>query len=387
MPHKVLLLVNTLSTGGAERNVALLCGRIDRNRFDPEVWVLRGGGELEEPIRRAGIPIRNLDRRWAHDPWFAFHTARDIGRSDADLVHAFLPTVAAYVALARTMAALHKPAVLSLGQSYFLRSQRLLFRWYRTCFDRLIVNSASAAKLALSAGFSRCQTSIIPNGHAVELYQQPLDRLLLRKLIGVEPMDRMVITVGRLIDTKRIRDAIDATAQLAGNWPVKLVIVGDGPERAALDQQVSKLNLTGRVVFAGNRRDVANLLRIADLFVFPSESEGLPNALIEAALARLPIVACEVPGVSDVVRHEENGLLVPPRRPTTLAAAIQRVFENPAEASRLAAAAFLHAARTYSVEQWLNALYDVYGRLLKSIESRPGSPRTETRHSSAAVRK
>ncbi len=370
-PAKVLFLVNTLRVGGFERDVATLCEHIDRNRFLPEVWILHGGGQFEERVLQAGIRVRNLERGWSRNPLFAWKTARRISQTDADLVHAFLPSIATYGAIARSLFGVRPPMILSLGQSYTQRGQRWMFRWCSRTFDWLVANSASAEALGRSLGFDSSRISIIPNGHPVNAPRQTIDRQAVRAALGVRANDRMLLCVGRLIDTKRVCDLVEAVGMLGGQTSIKLVIVGEGPERGALAAQVSRLGLSEKISFAGHRNDVASLLEAADLFVFPSETEGLPNALIEACLAGLPIVACDVAGVRDVVRHEETALLAPPRDPASFAAAIGRLLETPTEAARLAAAAHDRATKTYTVERSLTALYDVYDRLLGTPKRPP----------------
>ena len=362
MPHKLLFLVNTLNVGGAERNVALFCRHIDRSRFEPEVWVLRGGGQFEDRVKSRGIRIRNFDRRWARNPWFALKMVREISRSDAELIHAFLPSIAIYGAFARRWFGLRQPLILSLGQAHAGPTERWMFRTCRRAFDWLIVNSRSAEELGKSLGFAPDRMSMIPNGHEVDEYRRIIDRERIRASVGVGLQERMLLCVGRLIASKRVCDAVAAMELL--QEPVKLVIVGDGPERGALQADVSRRGLNGKVVLAGERGNVADLLLAADCFLFPSESEGLPNALIEACLAGLPIVACRVGGVSDVVKDRETALLVPPRSPSALAAAVRRLLTDQHEAERLATTAQIRAKNRYGIEQSLNVLYDVYDRLL-----------------------
>jgi glycosyltransferase involved in cell wall biosynthesis len=117
---------------------------------------------------------------------------------------------------------------------------------------------------------------------------------------------------------------------------------------------------------------VSNLLQAADVFVFPSETEGLPNSLIEASLAGLPIAACRVSGVVDVVSDGESALLVPSRNPVELAAAVRMLLADKALARRLGAAAQRSAASRYGIEQSLCGLYDVYERLL-DVHRRPAA--------------
>jgi glycosyltransferase involved in cell wall biosynthesis len=361
-PAKILFLVNTLRVGGAERNVALFCRHIDRSRFEPEVWVLRGGGQYEDGVKGTGIRIRDFDRRWARNPWFALKIAREISRSDAELIHAFLPSIAIYGAFARRWFGMRQPLVLSLGQSHVGRTERWMFRTCSRAFDWLIANSRSAEELGRSLGFAPNRMSLIPNGHEIDEYRRVVDRDRIRASVGVGLQERMLLCVGRLIASKRVCDAVAAMDLLTE--PAKLVIVGDGPERAALQADVSRRELNGKVVFAGERSNVADLLLAADYFLFPSESEGLPNALIEACLAGLPIVACQVGGVMEVVRDSETALLVAPRSPPALAAAVRRLLADGGEAQRLAATAQVRAKNRYGIEQSLSVLYDVYDRLL-----------------------
>jgi glycosyltransferase involved in cell wall biosynthesis len=363
---KVLFLINTLRIGGFERDVATLCEHIDRDRFQPEVWVLHGGGAFEERVKMSGVPVRNLGRGWARNPLFAWKAAREISRSDAALIHAFLPVFATYAAMARSWFGIPQPMVFSFGQSDVGRGEGWKLRWCSRTFDWLVANSASAERLGLSVGFSPEKSCVIPNGHQIDRYSRLVDRQSIRASLGVEPHERMLLCVGRLIDTKRQCDAIAAVDLLRELAGIKLIIVGEGPERAGLEADVAARGLSGIVKFAGPRSDIDSLLQAADVFVFPSETEGLPNALIEACLAGLPVVACHVQGVIDVVNDGETALLVPPRSPGQFADAVRSLLLNRALADRLAASAQSDARNKYSIERSLSALYDVYDRLLMS---------------------
>jgi glycosyltransferase involved in cell wall biosynthesis len=365
-PPKVLFVVNSLRMGGFERDVAMLCEHVDTSRFQLEVWTLLDGGKFEGQVLRSGVRLRNLGRRWARSPLFAWKAAREISRSDADLIHAFLPTIATYGAFARMCFGVRQPMVLSIGQSSAGRSDRWMFRWCSCTFDWLIANSRSAAELGRSLGFAPGRISVIPNGHEVSPGQNVVHRERIRASLGVGTHERMLLCVARLTNTKRVCDAVTAAGLLGAGANVKLVIAGEGPERPALEEQVVKLGLSGNVVFAGQRNDVPDLLAAADIFVFPSETEGLPNALIEACLAGLPIVACNVGGVVDVVQDEQTAILVLPRRPDELAAAVRRMLSNPVEAGRLGAAAQAQAGNRYDIQHSISALYDVYDQLLGS---------------------
>ncbi len=141
-----------------------------------------------------------------------------------------------------------------------------------------------------------------------------------------------------------------------------------------------------RVILTGRRSDIPELLRSADLFVFPSESEGLPNSIIEACLARLPIVACDVPGVTDVVENGRHAVLVPPRAPTELAAAIQRLLDDPSESARLATTAYEMAIDRFSIAGFMERIHRVYDDLLEPAPRKTGTGSEPARARSASVR-
>ncbi len=367
-PRRVVLFINTLVRGGTERNVTALCKHMDKSRYVPEVWTLHSGGENEEAVRAAGVNIRCLDRVSSRSPKFALQAAREIARSDADLFHVFLPAVMFYVGLSKMLFRARQPIVYSEATSLVLHPWLQPMRaWLvRTqCVGHAANSDASRAFLA-THGIPLERIQLIPNGHEIDHFRRPLDRHAVRTMAGWGSDERVAIFVGRLIDTKRVCDLIDAAARLraAGVRGLRVAIVGDGPERQALENQTLQSGLGDVVQFMGMRRDVADLLRSADLFAFPSEMEGLSNAVIEAALAGLPIVGCEIGGVRDVVENGRESLLVSTRDPHAFAAAMQTYLEQSELARSHAEAARRRAEEAYAIDGTLNRLYRLYDQVL-----------------------
>jgi glycosyltransferase involved in cell wall biosynthesis len=181
---------------------------------------------------------------------------------------------------------------------------------------------------------------------------------------GFEQTDFVVAVVGRLFPVKGQAYAIDAMASLRDLPQVKLLLVGDGPQRAELAARAAALGLTGRVHFAGFRDDVTRLLQMVDCVCLPSLWENLPYAALEAAAQRLPIVATAVGGVPQFLDDGETALLVPPRDAGALAAAVRRLVEEPAIAARLGAAAHAMVRRSFGPDELLRKTLDVYDSVL-----------------------
>jgi glycosyltransferase involved in cell wall biosynthesis len=176
----------------------------------------------------------------------------------------------------------------------------------------------------------------------------------------------VLLFVGRLAAIKGLGLLLDAVAALRAHFPaLRLVLVGDGPDRARLEARAAAPDLAGAVEFTGYRSqaEVAAYLEACDLFVLPSFAEGVPVVLMEAMAARRPVVATRVAGVAELVADGESGLLVAPGDPAALTAAIGRLLGDPplrarmGDAGRAQVAAGFDAAREAA---WLMRLMQAH---------------------------
>lgn len=189
----------------------------------------------------------------------------------------------------------------------------------------------------------------------------PGELLSLRGRLGLPRDARVLLAVGRLSAEKGHADLIEAMALLRASHPanVRLIVVGDGPERRPLERRCAALNLSDSVTFTGQQADLAPYYGIADLFVLPSHSEGSPNALLEAMAAGLPIVSTGVGGAAELVSNENTALVVGCRDPRAISLAIGRLLADAELARRLGTAARL-ASRLYGPEAYAASLVQIY---------------------------
>jgi glycosyltransferase involved in cell wall biosynthesis len=168
------------------------------------------------------------------------------------------------------------------------------------------------------------------------------------------------VTVGRLFAAKGHRVLIDALPIVRRRYPnARLVIVGDGPERHALERQAEHAGVANAVTFAGTLYPTVDVLASADVFVFPSLNEPQGLALLEAYAAGVPVVASRTGGILEMLDHEVDGLLVDPDDAPSLAAAVERLTED--EALRSACVAHARGRlRAFDVETLAEEYLDVY---------------------------
>ncbi len=204
---------------------------------------------------------------------------------------------------------------------------------------------------------------VIPNGVPAERCPVPdADaRAAARRRLELPPHAPVVAVIGALGPEKRVGDAIIAVAALPD---AHLLVAGDGPDRAALEQHAAD-QAPGRVHFAGMLPGPAEALAAADVVVLPSRTEGMPGVLIEAGLSGVAVVATDVGGVAQIVRDGETGLLVPPGDVSGLTAALGRAL---AERDRLGPAARRHCLATFEI----GAVADRWEALVTSLGTGPG---------------
>jgi len=213
----------------------------------------------------------------------------------------------------------------------------------------------------VEVGVDPSRVRVVPNGIAADRVAAAAreGRARLRAAWGVGDDERVVLVLGRLSPEKGQDLALEAFARL-GRRDARLVLVGDGAARPALETRAARPDLAGRVLFLGWRDDPHACLGAADVFLLPSRTEGLPLALLEAMAAGVPAVAARVGAVAEVLAEGEAGRVVAAGDPAAMAAAIAGVLEDPAAHDALARRAARRVRDAYGVERQARALEAVY---------------------------
>lgn len=251
-----------------------------------------------------------------------------------------------------------------------MRAYNRFDRWSLPAADRLVtVCEAFARELAGTTSVVFEKISVQHNSVRPKPYAAPDDVRTLRARLGIADGERIVLTVGRLSREKAHIDLLAAYKLLQDANPAipsRLIIVGDGPERARLEAAAAAEGLKGRVIFTGQISDVQVFYAAADVFALPSHSEGSPNVLLEAMAANVPIVATAVGGVPEVVKHDESALLVPAAEPGALAAAIERVLTEQDLAKQLTTNSATLIADQFTPEKYARALVEIYREVIEA---------------------
>jgi len=246
-----------------------------------------------------------------------------------------------------------------------------LDRWSLRGAYRMVTVCQPFADALVRLGVDRDRIAILHN--AVKTFSPPPDEEVqeVRRTLGVDPEEAVILSVGRLSHEKGHADLVRAAASLVALPQVprfRVVIVGDGPEREALIRLASQLGIQERVTLAGFQRDTRIYYALATLVAVPSHSEGSPNVVLEAMAAGLPIVSNAVGGVPEILEEGVTGMMVPARNPGAMAQAIARVLNDQQLRGRLGSAAQARAESDYTPEAYRRALVRFYQQTLASVK-------------------
>jgi len=333
MTIRVMVLIDTLATGGAESVAVELARGLDRRRFSPHVVVTRSSGPLEHRLRRAGIPVTVLGRRRRLSP-SAYRRARDIARR-SDLIHAHKFASGVWGALLTrstgTPLIVHEHNWSDTPSAW----RDLVIRHWTAPVTRRFLCVTAAVADQISAAAPGGAVDGLANPFAAD---EPLPRAEARRRLAVPGAGVIVGIVARLRPEKNHELLLRAVGRLLGaGHDLDLCIIGDGPRREHLTALAADLGIAERVRWAGHVDDAGSLVSAFDVAVLCSRWEGLPLAALEAMHAGVPVVATAVGGLPDLVGGV--GLLTDPDDVDGLATAIASLLEDPHLAARLSAAA------------------------------------------------
>ena len=365
MKQRIRHIIPTLDRGGAEKQLALLAAGLPRDEFDVHVCALTRGGPLESDLRAAGIPVTVIGKRWKFDPRAYGQLERFIRQLQPRLVQTWLFAANSYGRMAARRAGV--PCIVASERCvdrWKVWHELAIDRWLARNTARLVVNSTGVSDFYTEHGLPTEKFVVIPNGVEPPPPSNLTREALLAEL-GLPAGSRLIGAVGRLWPQKRVKDLIWASDLLKViRDDVHVLIIGDGPQRQRLERYREVVRITDRVHFLGARNDVPRLMPHFDLLWLASSFEGLPNSILEAMAAGVPVVASDIPGNRDLVVPGETGYLVPVGDRAALATRANELLDNPERARAMGEAGRRRALDEFSVPRMIERFVKLYRELL-----------------------
>jgi glycosyltransferase involved in cell wall biosynthesis len=388
-PVKVLQLISSGGYYGAENMLLNLCASQEKAGCQNSLLLFYNvhtpNVEFYERARRHGISVRMVHCKGRAD-WRAVRQIEEYIREDAvDVVHTHGYKADLYGFLAAWRS--NKPIVATchnwVGGTAALGIYNHLDRLALKRFDALAAVSDEVAQRLLESGVPAEKIKTIANGIDVQAFEhgQPLPALSVTggKVVG---------TVARLDLQKGFEYLLRAVRELCNSfYGLKVVIVGEGPDRKAIEGMVQEYGLQSNVVLAGQQSDMPGVYAAMDIFVLPSLNEGLPMTILEAMAASKPVVATRVGAIPKVINDGENGLLVDPRDTDGLRNAIASLLADPGKCRRMGEKAHEWVSRNYTSEAMALKYRQLYEGVLGRTELATVPPQKLENHSNIDARR
>ena len=364
----ILYVITDLELGGVPLHLHRLVGAMRARGLTVSVVSLAPPGPVSRMLEEDGVDVRSCDGCCGWDLRVIGRLARIIRSQRPNIVHSLLFHANVAARWAAEAADLPDDRVLCEIQTVEVERKWHLWvdRWTHGGCRFTIGNSPSVIEhLSSAAGIPRGRLKLVRGGidPAPIRNAQTVDRSSLE--CDLEADSPIVLWVGRLDPVKGLAILIRAFRDVAAATDARLLLAGDGPIRSELKRLIQDEGLSRRVYLLGPCRDVAGLLKTADVFVFPSRTEGLPNALLEAMAAGCPIVTTDVPGCRDLIEDGDTGLVVRFGDTNGLSASIRLLLTDRELAERLGN----RASNVVEREWHIDRTHDAYCALYDSIRA------------------
>ena len=361
----IAIIAGQLVVGGAEKQLYLWLANLDRESFNPIVLTLHPGyGDYwEKPVEDLGIPLFRINHRKNR-----FSRLREIRRTlqpfQPQLVHGWHLFSGAYASLVAPR--FKAKSLVGIRSSFESIQNSLELRIAERFADAFITNSESAAARIKSEKPSVRQVYVVPNAVIVDFEAREAVREKLKQELGLRPDALWLIAIGRMEQLKHFDELLEVAASLREkHCNFQLILIGGGAEESYLKQLSQQLRLEDYVRITGEIPNANQWLKGFDIFCMPSVSEGLPNVVMEAAAAGLPIVTWQLPFYEELLTPDETALMAAPGDRAGFEQAVLKLINDQSLREELGAAAQAQITEKFSLDRYIQNMTRVYEMMLQ----------------------
>lgn len=370
---KILFVLRMIGFGGAERQIVELCQGMDKNKFEISVVLFFHDEGFLEELKAAGVKIHVLATKKTYKRKAIPELIRLMKKEKFDIVQNMLPIANLAGGLAARLSGTRPVVVGSLRnanpfswRNLFCLMDLAALNFFNDC---VITNSETGKKFAVrDYRLPADKIQVIYNGKDFLKYQTSVTAGQIRRELNIPDGHLVVTTIGRITEQKGYEYLIEAANILIKqqNRKVTFLVVGKPEETfAKVKSLIQKYSLDKEVRLLGVRRDIADILAASDVFVLPSLWEGLPNVLLEAMIAGVPVVATDIEPNREVIENNQTGLLVPPKNAPALTEAIMTIVDNPGAAAAFKEAAYQNVLQKFNKDRLVKEYEEFYQSLCR----------------------
>jgi len=364
---KILQFLSTSLIGGTEKMVLSLIKGINKEIFDVDVCILSSKGEMGDMFEKAAnVHYLNYEKLGIFKTLSSLFWL--LKRNRYDIIHIYglraniIGRIVGKIAGCKNIVSGLRSKSLGEKEGKIRVFIEMLIDKLTLPFIKLYIsNTQAAVSFLIKNGYPPSKFRVVHNG----IEPNSLDLTPDKELQGRFKDVPILICVSNFRPLKGHRLLIEGLRIVKNhNFKFKLLLLGDGKLRDELVNLTSRLGLVDDIIFLGKKSSIGPYLSLADIFILPSIIEGMPVSIMEAYLARLPVIAFNVGGISELVLDKETGILVPPQDIEGLARAIEELLEDPEKRKRMGGAGYKRIKNEFSLEKMVRGIEDIYLELM-----------------------
>lgn len=366
---KVLQFGSSNELFGAERWILALVRYCDTSRVENIVFTIKDSPTARiDLIKRAdelGFSTDLIHASGPFDPRTIFRTVGLIKKHNVDILHThgYKSDIIGYIAARLAgIPIISTPHGSELSNDSKMNFYNRLGDQFLKWIDLVVPVSDGLKDEYIQKGFKDNKVKVIKNGVDILEVEEVLpdtDLSAMKRDTGI----KIVGYVGQLIHRKGLPNLIKAMKTVTDIMAVKLILIGDGAMRGELEKMAADEGITDSIELLGFRTDRIEIMKCFDVFALPSYLEGIPRVIMESMAARVPVIASDIPGVREIVKHDKTGLMVPVDSPDILADHILDLLNDSAKAGRIADNAFEHVRINHSAERMAHEYTELFYKM------------------------
>jgi len=370
---KIVFLTSSMQIGGQEQYIAQQIINLDKSQFDATLCCLKTSGPMANRVVAQGIELVSDFQRFKYDLFSLWRLIRFLRVRKPDILYIFdfrnvlfIGRLAAKIAGVPLVVISCQKMALHEKKGSYGRLDRLLMP---LCDHVIAAAEAHRDSLIKNDKLSPYKVTVIHNGIDRGRIEQDTREQVRRNELGISESTRIIGTVARLSKVKSQDVLLEATRIVANSVPdVRLLIIGDGPERRTLEKKACDLRIQSIVNFQGFKKNVASIVKLFDVFVLPSVSELFSAATLEAMLLSKPVVVTEVGGMPEMVLSGITGYVVPAGNAEALAERILDLLRDPHHAESLGRAGRQRVLEHFTIEREVRQIESLFKKLLNKAD-------------------
>lgn len=369
---KILHIQESISFGGVERRRFSMAKKLDKDRFEQKIICTTTRGELIHEIEKEGVQVVPIGKLNSPFHWSQHQKVQKIIEEyQPDIIHG---AVFEGVTMAAVNGWIKKVPIIIIEETSDPINRtwkgNLLMKFFSKLATKVIGVSEAVTEEYLKGKLhiSEKKVQLINNGVALPRFVSQEELTEAKKKWGIEENDFVIGSTGRMLSdaNKRYSDLIKAFAIFTkGKKNLKLLLVGDGPEREGYEKLTEELKIKEKVIFTRYQSDVSLFYKLMDIFALVSRNESFGLVLAEAMFNRLPVIATKVGGMKYIVDDIETGYLVEPFHVNQVAEKMEALYNDPVLRNKMGTNGFEKAMREYTEEQYVKKVEKLYLELAK----------------------